>query len=317
MKRSQKIIRYCLLGYTVFLSGFSDMYHVTASFTYASMALPNDARLTSKASLARNKSAPGWTQGASIVQGIPRGDTTPAYWANEILDPTLTTSAPWHAITLWVTIFEQIDNQMKDVRVKMKDADIWLLRSTDGSNNPATAKWENITPQHQAISWAAYYSSDMKHYISDADYRISSDNTNEYELHSQGYPIHGGTNVISFNADNILAAFVRVKAWLVPENEEKIKNSQNAKILLSVGADYYPSAESSVAGGSFANANYLPGVGGSRFQYLSLTPTWFYMGTVAPDDLSTVDKSSLFYQSGGKTSLTKSEWMANPPPVGY
>lgn len=98
---------------------------------------------------------------------------------------------------------------------------------------------------------------------------------------------------------------------------KKNKNSQNAKILLSVGADYYPSAESSVAGGSFANANYLPGVGGSRFQYLSLTPTWFYMGTVAPDDLSTVDKSSLFYQSGGKTSLTKSEWMANPPPVGY
>ncbi|WP_234976324.1 hypothetical protein [Vibrio quintilis] len=293
------------------------MYHVTASFTYASMALRNDAELHSGRIHPKSQPSPGWTQGAAIVQGIPRGDSAPAYWASDITDPALTTSAPWHAITLWVTIFEQQDNLVKHVRVKMKEGDIWLLRSTDGSNDPATARWENITPAHQAISWAAYYSSDMKQFIADTPYRIAADNLREYQLHPQGFPVHGGTDIISFDADNILAAFVRVKAWLVPENDEEPASIRNAKILISVGADYYPSADLSVAEGSFADANYLPGVGGSRFQYLSLTPTWFYMGTVAPDDLSIVDKSSPFYQSGGKTYLTKAEWMANPPPVGY
>lgn len=49
--------------------------------------------------------------------------------------------------------------------------------------------------------------------------------------------------------------------------------------------------------------------------YLSTKPTWFYMITTTPDDLSIVDKSSEYYKSGAKTYLTREEWMTNYPTI--
>ncbi|MHC6530190.1 hypothetical protein [Vibrio proteolyticus] len=297
------------LGLLSSLSFMSYANHIVACDTYAAMALPNDAPLYNA------PSHTGWSKGAAIVQGIPRGDAAPAYWSDAIIDKSMTTAEPWNAMTQWFTVFEAQDNQVHNVRVVVGDSDIWLLRSEDASMNPATAKWEHITPEMTPVIWAAYFSSNMVDYIRDIPYKASDTGAKEYTLSSNHYPIHGGTDIIDIDGSNVIGAFVRMKAWLIPDGPEAARTIDNAKVLISVGADYYPTRTTTVANGSFANANYLPGVADSRFRYLTKTPQWYYMGTVTPDDLSIVDNNSPLIKSGGKNYLTREEWMTNPPPV--
>ena len=304
-------IKSLLVGALCLYTPLSFAEHVVASETYTSMALANDAKLYN----APETSA--WARGATIVQGIPRGDAAPSYWADEIIDKSMTTSDAWTGMTQWFTVFEAQDNTASNVRVVIGDADMWLLQSTDGSMNPLTAEWVNATVNRASVSWAAYYSHNIIKYIEDVPYRRSSDGLKEYQLHPEHYPLHGGTSKVAIDGENVLAVFVRMKAWLVPDNSQNKKDINSAQVLISTGADYYPTVNTSVSHGDLSNANYLPGAGGSRFQYLTTTPTWYFMGTVAPDDLSIVDDNSLYIKSGGKTYLTKEEWLKNPPPIDF
>ena len=279
--------------------------HVVASDTYSSMALPNDAKVYNAPTTS------GWANGATILQGIPRGDAAPSYWADDIIDKSITTSEPWSGMTPWFTVFEDQKNTSRNVRVVIGDADMWLLQSLDGTMNPLTAEWVNATVNRASVSWATYYSHNIIKYIEDVPYRRSGDGLKEYQLHPEHYPLHGGTSKV----ENVLAAFVRMKAWLVPDKPQGKQDISTAKVLISTGADYYPTVNTSVSHGDLSNANYLPGAGGSRFQYLTTTPTWYYMGTVAPDGLLIVDDNSPYIKSGGKTYLTKEEWQQNPPPI--
>ncbi|WP_375752113.1 hypothetical protein [Vibrio sp. HN007] len=271
------------------------------------MALPNDAPLYK----APSKSM--WSHQGIVAQGVPRGDSTPSFWVEDIQNKSLATSKPWNAITAWFTIFESKHNNARNVRVALKDMDVWVLRASQPNGNPRKAKWENITPSGQKVTWAGYFDHKVIYSSSSAKRGTTENGVVTYSLNNDRQPIHGGTSRMSMDGKNVLACFVRVKAWLMPDDINKPHDVDEAKILMSIGADYYPSLETSVQNGSFANANYLPGVGGSRFQYLTTKPRWFYMATVAADDLSNVEKSSEYYQSGGKTYLTKEEWFANHP----
>lgn len=304
-------IKSLLVGALCLYTPLSFAEHVVASETYTSMALANDAKLYN----APETSA--WARGATIVQGIPRGDAAPSYWADEIIDKSMTTSDAWTGMTQWFTVFEAQKNTAKNVRVVIGDADMWLLQSTDGSMDPLTAEWVNVTANGASVSWAAYYSHNIIKYIEDVPYRRSSDGLKEYQLHSEHYPLHGGTSKVAIDGENVLAAFVRMKAWLVPDKPQGKQDISTAKVLISTGADYYPTVNTSVSHGDLSNANYLPGAGGSRFQYLTTTPKWYYMGTVASDGLLIVDDNSPYIKSGGKTYLTKEEWQQNPPPIDF
>ncbi|MUK31134.1 hypothetical protein GNP44_13735 [Aliivibrio fischeri] len=310
MKKNMKLAS-ILLSALCLYSPLSLAEHVVASDTYSSMALPNDAKLYNAPTTS------GWASGATIVQGIPRGDAAPSYWADEIIDKSMTTSEPWSGMTQWFTVFEDQKNTSRNVRVVIGDADMWLLQSTDGSMDPLTAEWVNVTVTKAQVNWAAYYSHNIIKYIEDVPYRRNADGLKEYELHTDHYPLHGGTSKVEIDGENVLAAFVRMKAWLVPDKPQGKQDVATAKVLISTGADYYPTVNTSVSHGDLSNANYLPGAGGSRFQYLTTTPTWYYMGTVAPDDLSIVDDNSPYIKSGGKTYLTKEEWYKNPPPIHF
>ena len=71
-------IKSLLVGALCLYAPLSFAEHFVASETYSSMALANDAKLYD----APTTSA--WARGATIVQGIPRGDAAPSYWADEI-----------------------------------------------------------------------------------------------------------------------------------------------------------------------------------------------------------------------------------------
>lgn len=278
-----------------------------AEEAYYSMTLPNDA------SLHGAPHAASWSRQGVIGQGIPRGDAAPDYWADAVVDKSLTTSKPWNAMTAWFTVFEDEENTARNVRVAIGRADIWVLRASEPGGSVEEAKWENITSFGEDITWAAYYDNNLIYYHSIADNRPMPDRTASYSLAQERHPIHGGTRIVYMHGENVLASFVRIKAWLTPDDYSQPRDVDHAKVLMSVGGDYYPTTTTTVLNGDFADANYIPGAGGSRFQFLTTTPTWYYMATVAPDDLSIVEKTSPYFMSGGKTYLTKEEWFSNHP----
>ncbi|NIY90659.1 hypothetical protein [Vibrio diazotrophicus] len=239
-----------------------------------------------------------WSKSGHITQGLPRGDAAPAWWADSVLDDRMKTSASWSALTGWFTIFESNTNTDQHVKIYYSDFEIWLLKGSDVKH----AFWEKlaVTP----TTWASYYDSDIVTWQGSA---LPDDSSGYYEFQHPDI-LHGGTSKVAFDGDDVLGVFVRTQAWLDRVDED-------AELLMSIGVDYYPTVDSSVSKGDFANANYLPGAGTSRFVYLTTEPKWFTMANVADDALVNVDKSSPFFINGGKTYLTIEEWMNNHPPL--
>ncbi len=262
------------------------------SDTVNSMIIANDATLLNASENA------SWAKTGHVTQGIPRGDTTPDWWADDIVDDSLKTSEPWNALTGWFTVFESENNTDQNVKVYYSDFEIWLLKGSDVES----ASWEKLTVT--PTTWASYYDTDIVTWQGSA---LSDDSSSYFEFQHPDI-LHGGTSKVSFDGSDVLGVFVRTKAWVDPEDEQ-------SELLISVGVDYYPTSDSSVSKGDFANANYLPGAGTSRFVFLTTTPTWYYMANIADDDLEGVDKSSSFFQSGGKTYITVDEWKTNHPPL--
>ncbi len=258
--------------------------------TVNSMVLANDATLLNASPNA------SWAKTGHINQGIPRGDAAPSWWADDIVDSSLTTSEPWNALTAWFTVFESETNNLQNANVHYSDFEIWLLKGSD----VASASWQKIatTP----TSWASYYDTDIVTWLGSA---LPNDSAGYYEFQHPNI-LHGGTSKVSFDGSDVLGVFVRTKAWLDSSDAD-------AELLISIGVDYYPTSNRSVANGDFANANYLPGAGTSRFVYLTTQPTWYYMANISDDELVAVDKSSPFVSSGGKTYLTIDEWQHNHP----
>lgn len=272
---------------------------------YSSMALANDDALYGA------PTGPSWSRGASIVQGIPRGDATPIWWADNIVDKSITDSDPWNAMTVWFTGFEAQSNKNSDIQVALGKPEVWLLRTSKKNQSVSQAKWERL-PEIK-FNWSSYFTSDVASHIKNADASYLNDGTLKYKISQDHFPTHGGTPKIEIDGNNVLGVFVRVKAWLEPKDASHTNNISNAKYLVNVGVDYYPTVNHDVAKGDFAGLNYLPGAFGSRFSYVTATPKWLYATSVAPANTSIVDKSSQFIKNGGKTYLTHQELLQNPP----
>ncbi|MGL6313771.1 hypothetical protein [Vibrio sp. WXL103] len=260
--------------------------------TIDSMSLPNDAPLMN---------APGhvsWASRAMINQGVPRGDAAPQWWADRIINDSLVAPNAWNALTGWFTVFESKDNLVHDVEIHYSNFEIWLLTGS----NVQSAVWRKLTST--PVTWGSYYDSDIVTWKGKASPAANS--YHSYFDFKHPEILHAGTGRIPFNGRNVLGVFVRTKAWIESSHDD-------AKILISIGVDYYPDEVTSVEAGDFADANYLPGAGGSRFIYLTQQPKWFYMANVADNSLNTVDQSSPFARNGGQHYLTVSQWLNNLP----
>ncbi len=277
--------------------GGSDSTSLPSATSYAfetidSMTLANDAVLLNASENA------SWAKTGHITQGIPRGDAGPVWWADDVVDETIKTSEPWNALTGWFTVFESQNNTDQNAKIYYSDFEVWLLKGSDVKS----AVWEQLPAM--PTSWAAYYDTDIVTGLGSA----LPDSTSGYYEFQHPNILHGGTSKVSFDGHDVLGVFVRTKAWLDSADSQ-------AELLISVGADYYPTYDSSVSKGDFANANYLPGAGSSRFVYLTTKPTWYYMANIADDTLSNVDKQSPYMKNGGKSYLTADEWLDNYPDI--
>ncbi|MGG5574687.1 hypothetical protein [Vibrio diazotrophicus] len=277
--------------------GSPDMNTSTTTSTFATDVVDSMTK-ANQATLLNASADASWSKTGHITQGLPRGDAAPAWWADSVLDGSLKTSDSWNALTGWFTVFESVNNIDHNVKVYYSDFDVWLLKGSDVNH----ASWEKLadTP----TTWASYYDSDIVTWQGSA---LPDDSSGYYEFQHPDI-LHGGSSKVAFDGNNVLGVFVRTQAWLDSADAD-------AELLMSIGVDYYPTSTSSVSKGDFADANYLPGAGSSRFVYLTTEPKWFTMANVADDALVNVDKSSPFVESGGKTYLTIEEWMNNHPPL--
>lgn len=260
--------------------------------TLDSMVLNNEAPLLNASSSA------SWAKSGFVVQGIPRGDTVPLWWSEKILDGSIISDKPWNALTAWFTVFESTESQVQDADIYYSDFEVWLLKG----QNIAAATWELLGSS--PTTWASYYEPDIVTWYSDT---FPNSSVGYYQF-QHPFVLHGGTSKLAFDGSDVLGIFVRTKAWMESSSDE-------ANLLMSIGVDYYPTVHSSVSNGDFANANYLPGAGGSRFARLESEPKWFYMANIAKDDLTNVDKYNQFYLQGGRNYLTTDEWKNNYPLV--
>ncbi|MFB9215059.1 hypothetical protein [Vibrio sinaloensis] len=290
------------------ISSFScNANHVASSEAIAAMTLPNDDVLYGA------PTQPSWAKGATIAQGRPRGDAAPIWWTDDVLDKSIIDSDPWNGMTIWFTGFEAQSNRINDFRVAMSRPEVWLLHASDEKRSISKAYWERL-PDIQ-FSWSAYFSRDVANYIEDADATYLDNGELKYQISSDHYPTHGGTQKIEIDGENVLGVFVRVRAWLEPTNGISKRDLSDAKYLINIGADYYPNVDSDVAAGDFAGTGYLPGAMGSRFAYVSEEPRWFYAATVSQENAEIVDKSSRFIKNGGRTYLTQEELLRNSPDI--
>ncbi|MDN2483495.1 hypothetical protein [Vibrio agarivorans] len=239
-----------------------------------------------------------WAERAIVVQGIPKGTTSPDWWSKNITNKRYLSDEPWTGLVAWFTIFQEDDQVNSDHVVSVSDIEIWLLKG----ESVDLAEWERVDTV--AVTWASNYLPDLIHWQGSAR-KVNSREYGAYRF-SNGYPLHGGSAKIEIEGQNVHGVFATMSARLIESD-----NPQGS-LLMSLGVDYYPDISSSVEKGDFQTANYLPGAGGSRFVRLSSKPKKLYFANISRLDKSNVELSNPFYRAGGKHYLTIDQWETNP-----
>jgi len=283
---------------------------------FSSMMLPNDSVLYNA------PSSVTWALHGSVVQGIPLGEAAPDYWRDAIVaggDAVAQTylEGGWTAVTPWFVVYpaDRESGPVSEVRVAVGDIAMWALYADESDPEDVTkAAWKQVKIS-PLPSWAVNYDFNLIDFINNASNLSTDSSYCVYELDSEMHPIHGGTEHVCFNDEcssaNILAVFTQIKAWLPDGGDED-------QVLLSVGSDYYPNV--TVDASDLIGAYYLPGACGSRYQFVTSKPKYFYAANVVNPNVQDsngnyfYEPSNPYSRSGGKTYLTRDELLSNPPP---
>ncbi|MDP1940206.1 MAG: hypothetical protein Q8K54_06080 [Gallionella sp.] len=249
---------------------------------------------------------PGWAKQANIVMGgAPRGDATPGYWTPA--NPIFKSSRPWNVIAPWFTIFPSVDNAATNVRIKVFGIKISVLQKS-------TNVWKVIDTGLGAPTWAGIYSSDLITRYGSANKRVESDGLLSYKFNAAFHPIHGGMAKFDLEKNgvdpsDIAAVFVDLKTQLILDNPLGIDDRARAQILVSVGADYYPTMTTKIA--DFSPMKYVPSSGASRFSLIKTVPKSHYFSTIDPP--GTYDTISEYTKAGGLVAIPVDQFEANLP----
>ncbi|MDP3662400.1 MAG: hypothetical protein Q8R46_03080 [Nitrosomonas sp.] len=259
-----------------------------------------------EAPLLNSPVGPGWAKQANIVMGsAPRGDATPGYWTPA--NPDLKSSRSWNAIAPWFTIFPGVDNAATNVRIKVFGIKISVLQKS-------TNVWKRIDTGLGVPTWAGIYSSNLITSYGSANKRVESDGLLSYKLDDAFHPIHGGMAKFDLEKNgvdpsDIAAVFVDLKTQLILDNPLGIDDRARAQILVSVGADYYPTMTTKIA--DFSPMKYVPSSGASRFSLIKTVPKSHYFSTIDPP--GTYDTISEYTKAGGLVAIPVDQFEANLP----
>ena len=249
---------------------------------------------------------PTWAVKAYIgMGGAPRGDATPPWWTPS--NAFYKSSAGWDVIGPWFVIYPGVGNAATNVRIKVYGITIHAL-------DKFTNMWKKIDTAMGNPTWGSNYDFNLVTWNSKAYTRVEPDGTLSYKLTSESYPIHGGFNMMDIEKYidplNIDAVFISVKSQLILDNPLGVDDRASAKILLNIGADYYPTLKTKIS--DFAPMQYSPAVGASRFGLVKSVPRRHYFATIDPP--GPVTMNSDYILSGGQVVIPATEFEINMPP---
>jgi len=249
----------------------------------------------------------GWAQKAFIGMGsAPRGDATPTWWQPSNLD--FKSSKGWSALVPWFVIYPGVGNAATNVRVKVFGITLYILDKT-------TNEWVKIDTGVGSPTWGSNFDFILINSQGAANKRTEPDGSISFKLSAESYPIHGGFNKMDLskfiNPLNISALFMHVTTQLVLDDPLGVDDRASAKILINIGADYYPTATTGVS--DFSPMLYVPAVGGSRFGLIKSTPRNHYFATIDPPGSTNPDTP--YVLGGGKVAISATDFAANMPPL--
>lgn len=260
--------------------------------------------LLNEALLLKAPSGAGWAKKANIGMGaVPRGDATPRWWQPD--DKYYKSSAYWHAITPWFVIYPGTMHKASNVRVKLSDIRLYILKHSSNT-------WQQINVDTTDPTWVHHMSYVLQSTAGEkVNKRIELDGKVSYKLNAGLNPIHGGIHIYEIYGPDVKAVYAQLTSELILDDPNKTDDREQAQLLLSVGADYYPDTNSRV--GEFtAPHNWVPAVAGSRFALIKRSPRVHHMATINPPGPIN-NGSSEFINSHKTISIT--EFEANPPLV--
>ncbi|WP_292986709.1 hypothetical protein [Nitrosomonas sp.] len=257
--------------------------------------------LLNEAKLLKAPASAGWSKKANIVMGAaPRGDATPSWWRPS--DTEYKSKAIWDAVIPWFHIYPGTKHTAKNVRIKISALKLYILEKS-------TNQWRRINADSMP-TWDHH-----THHISpstaseEVDIRIEPDGIPSYKLNSGLNPIHGGAPKYVISGYDVKAVFAQVTTQLILDDPTDTDDRVDAQILVSVGADYYPTTAHTVR--DFAPMTYLPSVGASRYGLVRNTPRTHYFATIDPPGPV---KTGSGYQYKPAYVIPIAEFESNPPP---
>jgi hypothetical protein len=268
-------------------AGGSGVVTSTVDEIVADMQLPNDVPL------AGVPTGPGWTRGPGYVTmgNDPRGTRTPSWWTPS--NQRFKSDAYWNVVIPWLVIFDGVGNEAANTRVEMKGLALHV-------KSKATRQWKLVQSTSQ-IGGELY----PKHL--QGEDTVRPDRRESTEATSVKPPggnllFHGWGSKRAFDAPDLGAIVVAVKARLIVDDPGKPDDRARAKYLIHVGGDYYPDAATNV--NAFAPSNYNPGIGVSRAKLV--TSEWRSFSFASID---------VGVQDPGGAAISEAELRAEPPPL--
>ncbi len=259
--------------------------------------------LLNEAKLLKAPEGPGWTKKANIDMGAAaRGDATPRWWVPD--DKHYKSPAYWNAVTPWFVMYPGEMHSATNVRVKISGIKLFILERS-------TNNWRMININQTEPVWDAHQSHVSPSTARTAvDKRIEPDGKISYKLNSGLNPIHGGIRKSAIDGSDVKAAYAQLTTELILDDPTKQDDRSKAQILVSVGADYYPSLAHRVA--DFATPHtWVPAIAASRFGLVKMLPRVHHMATIDPP--GPMKNASVYPDKNKVISIT--EFEANLPPV--
>ena len=251
-----------------------------------------DMRELNDLPLAGVSSSAGWARGPGhVVMGNdPRGSRTPAAWRPR--DPRLKSDAWWNALLPWLVVFDGVGHTATHTRVQVRQMRTYVL-------SRRTGQWQRVGAD-AAIDGELYPKTLTGAPVSRADLRQEPDGSTSIGVPGGEGVFHGwsGTRQQIDPAD-VMAVHVTLQARLMAH---RFDDREQARLLIQVGADYYPDRNTSPS--AFAPETYNPGVGLSRAKRVSNAWQAF--------NFTTIDVA---VQDPGGAVISVAALRALPPPL--
>lgn len=207
-------------------------------------------------------------------EGIPRGVPAGVNWREKPRVGMGNDPGTFRAFITWGQVYaEEGTKAPPNTRVQIRNLQAWLLRKSTG-------KWERV--QYSSAIGGAFYREDFAD-----DASIPSDARDELSggvsisvVAEHNYHFWPTEGRLPIEPEEIGGWYTAVQCRLILADETKPDDRKQARLMMSVGADYWEKLDS---GWDYFKTNGDLGIG--RFRFIRNDWGWHHMTTLTPEEL--------------------------------